>query len=55
MGALALACENGRLDAVKFLVDVVHLAVNDRHAVENLFWRFAVVLISLSSTNSTVV
>ena len=36
MGALGPACENGRLDAVKFLVDVVHLAVNDTHVVEKL-------------------
>ena len=45
-GALALASMNGHLDVVKFLVDVVHMAVNDKHQVEKL--RCAVVLISFS-------
>ena len=31
---LALACLDGRLHSVKFLVDVVNLAVNDKHGYE---------------------
>jgi ankyrin len=30
-GAMALACMNGHFEAVRFLVDDLHLAVNDKH------------------------
>jgi ankyrin repeat protein len=32
-GALAVAAFNGQMDAIQFLVNVVHLPINDRHFV----------------------
>ena len=49
-GALALACLSGHLDAVKFLVDVVNLSVNDKHQV----CRSPVVIIYSSFLVSTI-
>jgi ankyrin repeat protein len=31
-GALALAASNGQVDAIQFLVNVVHLPINDKHS-----------------------